>query len=217
MRPKFLISNFQFLHLELIKCNPLKMYKLQKYKQMKIIVLLIIAGLTFGMLTSCKDKPDKSKTVITERIQYDVNIKSPDPDYDRWVQNIDKHKREAFVNMIMDAAYSGKIQAYDYFNNPISVEQVKSIGVDTIYKILTRDYPPYDEYDTVIISKFELKDITKIRFLEEWYIDEDNLEIEKKIIGIAPVIEKYDQSGNLLGFQPLFWLYLEKNYPIDQD
>ena len=184
---------------------------------MKIIVLLIIAGLIFSMLTSCKDNTDKSKTVITERIQYDVNIKSPDPDYDRWVQNIDRLKREAFVNMIMDAAYSGKIQAYDYFNNPLTVEQIKSIGVDTIYKTLTRDYPPYDEYDTVIISKFELKDITKIRFLEEWYIDEDNLEIEKKITGIAPIIKKYDQNGNLLGFQPLFWLYLDKNYPIGKD
>ncbi len=184
---------------------------------MKRIVLLIIAGLTFGWLTSCKDNTDKSKTVITERIQYDVNIKSPNPDYDPWVQNIDRRKRMTFVNKIMDAAYSGKIQAYDYFNNPLTVEQVKLIGVDTIYQTLKRVYPPYDEYDTVIISKFELKDITKIRFLEEWYIDEDNLEIEKKITGIAPVIEKYDQSGNLLGSQPLFWLYLDKNYPMGKD
>jgi len=184
---------------------------------MKKIIILVIAGLTFGWLTSCKDNTDKSKTVITERIQYDVNIKSPNPDYDPWVQNIDRRKRMAFVNMIMDAAYSGKIQAYDYFNNPITAEQVKSIGVDTIYQTLMRVYPPYDEYDTVIISKFELKDITKIRFLEEWYIDEDNLEIEKKITGIAPVIGKYDQSGNLLGFQPLFWLYLDKNYPMGKD
>jgi len=69
---------------------------------MKKIIILVIAGLTFGWLTSCKDNTDKSKTVITERIQYDVNIKSPNPDYDLWVQNINRRKRMAFVNKIMD-------------------------------------------------------------------------------------------------------------------
>lgn len=168
----------------------------------------IISVVLLVFLYSCQQK--QSKTLITQKIQYDVSIVSPNPAYDPWIQNIEESTRYELVSTILRVAYEGKIQAYDYFNKPLSLQELKSLGVDTTYRTLTRSTPPYAEYDTVITSKIEVSDITKIRFLEEWYLDEENLVIEKVIKGIAPVVDKYDHEGNFIGLFPLFWIYKDE-------
>ena len=168
---------------------------------------LFISLLIIFVLFSCSHKEEQ--TLITKKIQYDVTITNTNPDYDPWIENIIPAKRTAFVQEIMDAAYSGKINVYDYFNNPISAAELQNLGVDTTYRTLTRTYPPYEEFDTVIVSRLNIRDINKIRFLEEWKMGETNFVFEKKVIGIAPVIDKFDSDGNFLGKQPLFWIYPE--------
>ena len=147
--------------------------------------------------------------MVTKKIQYDVNITNNNPNYDPWIENINQSQRHAFVQNLLDAAYNGKVKTYDYFNKPLNLDELKNLSVDTIYKTLTRTYPPYDEFDTIIVNRINIRDINKIRFLEEWSINETNLVFEKKVIGIAPVIDKYDTEGNFLGKQPLFWIYPE--------
>ncbi len=169
---------------------------------------LLLLLFLFQILISCSQK--KEKIIITEKIQYDVSIKNANPNYDLWIENIGQNKRYAFVQKILDAAYNGKITSYDYFNKPLSLSGLKNLGVDTSYKTLTRTYPPYEEFDTIIINRINIRDINKIRFLEEWKMDEENLVFEKRVIGIAPVIDKYDNEGNLLGKQPLFWIYPDR-------
>ena len=168
-------------------------------KKNRFLIIIMFA------LFSCTQK--QKMELITQKIQYDVSIKSPDTSYDPWIQNIDESQRLKFVSNLLNAAYEGRIQAYDYFNQPISIEQLKSIGVDSAYRTLIRSTPPYAEYDTLIVSKIEMKEIVKIRFLEEWYMDEQNLTFKKVIIGIAPVVDKFDEEGNFIGLFPMFWIY----------
>ncbi len=165
----------------------------------------IFIGILFLFTLSCGSEP--TKALITKKIQYDVSIKSPNPAYDSWIQNIEQTPREQFVNTLLDAAYEGRIPVYDYFNKPMSVEQLKKIGSDTSYRTLTRNTPPYQEYDTIIVSKIEISDIHKIRFLEAWSMDEENMIFDKKVIGIAPVVDKFDDEGNFMGLMPMFWIY----------
>ena len=177
------------------------------------ILLFLLVGSAYFVVISCQQK-EKEKLLITERIQYDVPVKNQNPDDDWWVENIVGPQREKFIKTIMDKAYSGEMPAYDYFNDPLTPEQVKRIGIDTLYQTLMRTTPPYDEYDTMIITKIDYDDITKIRFLEEWTIDEETLEINKKIFGIAPVvvINLSGKDYNML----LFWLYPDEKYPLDK-
>ncbi len=169
---------------------------------------LIIAVVLLVFFNSCKQK--QSKTLITQKIQYDVSIVSPNPAYDSWIQNIEETPRRKMIENILAAAYEGRVPVYDYFNNLLTVEELKELGTDSIYRTLTREFPPYAEYDTVIVSKIEISDITKIRFLEEWYLDEEKLVIEKVIKGIAPVVDKYDHEGNFIGLFPMFWVYKDE-------
>ena len=178
-------------------------------KKIKIIfpVLLMI------FLVSCGNF-GKDKTVICEKIQYDVPINNPDPGHYWWVNNIEGSKREAFINNLLKLAFSGVIQTYDYFNNPLTSNQLGTMYTDTLYRTLRRTYPPYELYDTMTINKMEFTDISKIRFLEKWEYNKDNLLINKKVIGIAPVIDKKDNEGNTIAVQPLFWIYFDEKYPI---
>ncbi len=170
---------------------------------MKKHVLLIF--ISFLLFTAC-GHPGK-KVLITKKIQYDVTIKSPDASYDPWIQNIGQTAREKLLTTLMKAAIEGRLQAYDYFNRPLDQDQLNDILSDTAFRTLTRSAPPYEEYDTVIVSKIEISDINKIRFLEEWHMDDQNLVFEKIVIGIAPVADKYDDEGNFIGLMPLFWIY----------
>lgn len=171
-----------------------------------IILLLILFN------SSCKR--GRGKIILTQQIQYDVNIKSPDSDMDWWVQNIERPERVSFIKMLLFAAYSGKIKAYDaYFNTPLTVKQLKSIGNSVDSVTLQRPYPPYEYYDTIVKRQLDINQITRIRFLEKWYINKKTFEINKKIIGIAPIIKNYNTQGNFRGYMPLFWLYFDNKYP----
>jgi hypothetical protein len=174
---------------------------------MKKVLLFIILAV-FGFF-SCKQKPEKE--VITKKIQYDVNIKSPDADWDWWIQNIVGPDREKLVDMIMDGALSGKFQAYDYFSDSISPADIKMMLADTFYLTYKRSVPPYDEFDTTVIMNITRADIQRIRFLEEWRIDPETMQFEKKIMGIGPVAHRYDLAGNER-WQPLFWIYTDDDF-----
>lgn len=165
-----------------------------------LLVLIII--------TSCEDN---DKTLITKKIQYDVNIKSPNPDYDWWIQNLPGPDREKIVEMIIEGAKSGKFKAYDYFNKALSTQEVNSIFADTMNLRLAKTEPPYELYDTTIINVIRLEDIQKIRFMEKWEINEDNLMITKTVYAIAPITKRIDLNG-IERWQPLFWIYTDESF-----
>lgn len=62
-------------------------------------------------------------------------------------------------------------------------------------------YPPNDT------SWFTSKDIVQYRIKEDWFFDKERSVLDRRIIGIAPVIYRKDRNGNIDGFRELFWLY----------
>jgi hypothetical protein len=175
----------------------------------QIAALLVLVML----FISCQSE-DKDSWTVTQRIQYDVTIKSPDPDLDWWVQNIEGMNREAFINELLYAAYQGNIKTYDAFLlNEMTTNQVKDIGHRSDTLRLQRSVAPYDYHDTVINKELSIHEITRIRFLEEWNLNKRNKQINKVVMGIAPLLESYDENGNLRGYQPMFWVFFDKKYP----
>ncbi len=166
--------------------------------------------LTITMLTSCADRSSVDE-ILTTRIQYDVPVTNNDPQLDWWVNNIEGSRREPFLKRLMEAAQNGEVKVFDYFNNPMTAGQIRSAGTDTIYRTFLRDYPPYEEYDTMIVSSITYRDIVKIRFMEEWAWDKESLEIEKKVLAIGPVLHR-EVAGESFN-QLLFWISLDERYP----
>jgi hypothetical protein len=168
-------------------------------------IFLLVVMLFLG--AACQDK----KEVIAERIQYDVNIKSPDPEYDWWIQNLPGPQRERFVDLLIDRVVMGKLSAYDYFYSPLTTEEVASILSDTTYYTIIDEDPPYTERDTISVYTINKEDVQRVRFLEEWKVDPVSLDTEKKVLGLAPIAKRYDASG-VERWQPLFWIILDEDF-----
>jgi len=174
---------------------------------MKNLSLFLATILFLQIVSSCEYGKNE---IVSEKIQYDVNIKSPDPDYDWWIQNLPGPQREKLVETILTGAINGKFQAYDYYNNPISPAEVSAILSDTTVVRLTQVEPPYETYDSIIIYNIIPEDIQRIRFLEEWRMNTEDLSFEKKIVGIAPVARRVVLE--IERWQPLFWIYPDKEF-----
>ncbi|PLW95503.1 MAG: hypothetical protein C0593_13950 [Marinilabiliales bacterium] len=174
---------------------------------MRTLILLI-----FVMLISLSCTRKHNDAPVAEKIQYDVSIKNGNPDIDWWIDNIEGSYRDKLVSMLLTNALNGEIDVYDYFtNNKLTDNELAYIRGRTDTILLQSPDPPYNDTTMIIEQKLEYNDITRVRFLEEWTYDGNDIRtMEKNIIAIAPLLENYDENGNFRGYQPLFWIYTEK-------
>jgi len=118
-----------------------------------------------------------------------------------------------FITVVMDGLKEGKIQAFeveptDELLTPISYNQFIVSQNDTVYKTLRRPYPPYEEYDTVMVTKFDPSQVLRLRIKEDWYFDKQRSQMMVRIIAICPVKMREIEGGEKAP-QPLFWIPYE--------
>jgi hypothetical protein len=165
---------------------------------------------------SCTNVSDAEKNVVTKRIQYDVPIRNSDPEMDWWVQNIEGSSREKLVKGILQQVKSGEVKVYDFLTyKPLSAEDIIIMMKHVDSVSVERSTPPYDLVDTVLVHEMRLGDISRLRFLEEWRMNEKSLVFSKNVVGICPMIERYSDSGELRGYKPLFWVFFDDKYPAE--
>ncbi|NNE56118.1 MAG: gliding motility protein GldN, partial [Flavobacteriales bacterium] len=94
----------------------------------------------------------------------------------------------------------------DEFKVPVDLEGIPALSsqTDSIYV-----YNPVTEMDelTVITNEFNPETVNKFRLKEIWYFNEETSTMECRILGIAPVMEKYGEFGNYQGDVVIFWAY----------
>lgn len=180
---------------------------------MKKSLFSLIAGISLLFIASCGGGKGE---LLTERVQYDVTVKSPEVDLEWWIQNLEGPKREKLVQAIISAANAGKLKIYDVMSNkPMTIAELKERSSRNELLTLQRPYAPYENYDTIVKKELQLSDITRLRFLEEWYLNEGTGLVTKKVIAICPLVESYTETGELRGYNPLFWLSFEKKFPLE--
>lgn len=115
-----------------------------------------------------------------------------------------------FFAILMEAATSAEITVYsaedDKFTAPLDPDEVKNMGAkaDTIPFF---DPITYEERDTVVYNVLNYEDVKRFRIKEIWFFDEETSRMQVRILGIAPLLDEYDQDGNFLFERPLFWVY----------
>ncbi|MFK8044538.1 MAG: gliding motility protein GldN [Crocinitomicaceae bacterium] len=62
-------------------------------------------------------------------------------------------------------------------------------------------YPPSDT------TWFKSADIVQYKIKEQVFFDKERSVKETRILGIAPMVYRRDNNGNIIGFRELFWLY----------
>ncbi|MBW6459437.1 MAG: gliding motility protein GldN [Bacteroidales bacterium] len=122
-----------------------------------------------------------------------------------------------FITVVMDALREGSITAYDIsttdeFLVPLTFQEIVSRQIDTVHLTLTRPFPPYDQYDTVIYSDFDPNRVNRIRIKEDWYFDKKRSQMMVRILGICPVMIKVRNEEEFT--EPLFWIYYPEARPV---
>jgi len=165
---------------------------------------------------SCNNNKLKSDKLVSEKIQYDVTIKTTDGDFDWWIQNIEGPQRDKFINLVFNAVEENKVKIYNLKQEPTSLENIISnlFTFDTIQ--LQKNGKKRQIIDTVFVSNtFSLKNISKIRFVEKWKFNEKTLMVYKDIKGFCPVLVSEKTKDAATVELPLFWIYPDTTIKAD--
>ena len=129
----------------------------------------------------------ENSVIIADTVIYDVVVKNPDGD--EWTsERLKGIDRDALTNIVFNAIYNGKLQAYDYrTEEAITIEDVKN---------LEKEYPR--------------ERIAKMQFIEEWYFDEQRMEFGKKVNTIMLAYELYDFNNAVSGYKAGVVVHLDE-------
>ena len=179
-------------------------------------VMKIVFTLTYPK----KKAASGNKKLITE-IAYPFNL------YNRFVWPLDKkyhegermnmtekegcpfwnsYSREKFVKVIFDQVMSQKSKAYDYETGAVldTTDIVERMGA-------TYEMETMEGIKMTIHDLLPLYEIHAVLFIEEWYYDENTLELSKKVIGVAPVRRYFmDESDEPYGLDVVFVTYFNE-------
>ncbi|MDD4149305.1 MAG: hypothetical protein PHE33_04695 [Bacteroidales bacterium] len=185
---------------------------MRKIAFLGMLVMLIIG--TYSC-TSTESEP-KEKEVITKKIMYDVPIINAniitEEDFERdWFwKNIPESDLDRLLTKIYDKVISGETQAclYDPTGNYEDFEKIpkkdfvkyfedKWFIYETIQEI---DDKTGNIIDISIPTPLEKNQIKQLRFLEEWYYEDD--EFCKRVIAVAPIFVTEES----LNINILYWV-----------
>ena len=147
-------------------------------------------------------------------INGDLTVYSPfNPEWEKW-QDGDSFKypivsKKAGGNYYNDAEFQSELFMYlgaeiiDPFAVPFKSYLDPTIDSTIILADGTEQvvYPPNDT------SWFLSQDIVQYKLKEDWFFNKETSTVERRIIGIAPIVYSKDVNGNIIGIRELFWLY----------
>ncbi|MEN9548874.1 MAG: gliding motility protein GldN [Bacteroidota bacterium] len=118
---------------------------------------------------------------------------------------------QLFINILFNAIEKDGITAFsdDRFTTPLTREALAlqtAGGFDTVDRYSIDDISKI-EARVVTRREFDPKSVTKLRIKEEWVFDRESSRMFCRILGISPVLTRYNENGSVRGTQPMFWIY----------
>ncbi|MBP7407400.1 MAG: gliding motility protein GldN [Flavobacteriales bacterium] len=101
---------------------------------------------------------------------------------------------------------AGPLLTDDEFKKPLLATELKEMftRIDTQY---TESLTTGDMEMVVQEINLESRDIKMYKVKEDWIFDKQRSTMDIRIIGLAPMIEKRGEDGEVRGYAPMFWLY----------
>ena len=130
------------------------------------------------------------------------------------------YPQQPLIEIIHTAAKNGELTVYDpgvdnadQFKQVMDPEQVAKIGSSTDTTIGIN--PETLEEETKIIkNELTWDKIKKYRVKEDWIFHEQTSTMMVRILGIAPVREGFDNAGNYIGDELMYWCYYPDLRPV---
>jgi gliding motility associated protien GldN len=146
-------------------------------------------------------EPLSDRRSLWDVIKYGVEVEGSLTPYELGVDFDDQFKYPIKPPRgdINDPAYREKINDMFY---SISESDSLDENDDIVYDEMTGE--PLQTQTKIAV---ESVDIVKYVVKEDWFFDKQRSVMERRIIGIAPVMYSLDANGEIRGFKTLFWLY----------
>jgi len=125
-----------------------------------------------------------------------------------------------FMTIVMDAIREGSIIPYDpttddQFLVPMTYQEIESkfTKMDTV-PIVDPNNPDIILRYEYVKEEFDPTEVQRIKLKEDWFFDKQRSVMDVRIIGICPVKNVYDEDGNFLALENLFWIYFPEARPV---
>jgi len=117
----------------------------------------------------------------------------------------------SFIEILNYLIKEKKIDAYspvdERFTRKLDLEAFNKAlggGVDTIRQI---DPETFEETFIYKDKTFNIEHVTQYIVKEDWIFDRNSGRLQRRIIGIAPMRDIYDERGNYLTTAPMYWIH----------
>jgi hypothetical protein len=165
---------------------------------------------------------------LAKNVEYDVFIdnsrlpSSPELDDNSFwfYKNIEASSRLAFIEILFDKVQNGNLIVKDMEGKTVKSNRIMDLfilSIDTL--TMTRPYPPYNTFDTVVARICRPQNVVALRFRENWLYDTETMAFSKKVIAFAPIMASIVYNENLIGeyesLKPMFWVNcdVDPGYP----
>ena len=178
----------------------------------KVQTKSIVARYDFSHLPKANPN-DKAFRLLASDVAYEVPlVNNENPEF------LDDIQVKQVVKTIVEKATCGNVDSYSFAYRDSLIQRT----LDEVKQSLGKEIICYDtentetyETDTLCIDKdIDLKEITGLAFIEDWYVNDSTMEILKDVKGIAPVRTYYhntdDTQSELVKSIP-FVMYLKNH------
>jgi gliding motility associated protien GldN len=116
-----------------------------------------------------------------------------------------------FIEILLDAVKKGKIKAYsnmdDRFTSALTLAQIEELLIGKPDTTMVIDPITGEEVMKISRREFNPDVVTKYRVKEDWIFDRNIGRMQARIIGVAPILDIYNEDGSFRASQAVFWLY----------
>lgn len=116
-----------------------------------------------------------------------------------------------FIEILVDAIKKGKIKAYGTIDDRFTMAMTK----EDIMEMLSGkpdSIPVVDPVTGEVTISVKTRDfnpdaVTKYRIKEDWIFDRNLGRMVVRIIGFAPLLDRYNEDGSFRASSPMFWIW----------
>jgi len=170
------------------------------------LIILFFAGIILASCTNQSNCSDAGK-LLTNQIDYWVSVGSPVND-NLEDESLPSESREWLIDDLLQKAKDRELPVYYYLNDTLIPMDSADLAyvffhVDTEYVEINGQYQKIP-----IEEKLDVDRITKFKFREQWYFNSKTNELTKKVIAVCPMVVRYKNVEEVMGYKGLFWIYL---------
>jgi gliding motility associated protien GldN len=124
--------------------------------------------------------------------------------------------KRPFFQIISEAAQKGELATYDVEDDQFSYSLSATELSEILYERDTVEIMDQDQNISFvpIENGINSEAVKRYRIKEVWYFDSHYSVLKVRILGIAPLIEVFDEAGNFKYERPLFWIAYNELRPI---